>query len=529
MNPSPPNSETSPARPALVLDGVTVQYDSVKALSDVSIAFAQGQIHAVVGQNGAGKTTFARVCSGLVKPTRGRVHIGAHEIRTGHVNAARAAGVELVHQSFALPASFTVAQAMEFGSDRHRGIFTSRQLEKRWQAHLDGLGLSVSPREVIRNLPIETQQGIEIARALVTDAKVLILDEPTAVLAPAGVETLFERIRILKKRGVTVVLILHKIREMMAIADTVSVLRRGAHVTGPVPCSSIGAAELSQWIMGDAKAPAPSSAPATSGASAASAASAASPRRDLTAPTVLQLKNLSTKPDAEGAALADVSLNIRAGEIIGIAGVEGNGQRTLVRAIAALAQTASGSIELAGRDVTHSDLATRRAAGLRIIPFERNVEGLSLNSSLWENWSMGRLLQGGLLAFVRPARLQAACDTALTQWDVRYAHSGQPAGSLSGGNAQKVIFAREVDASARLIIAAQPTRGLDIGATAYVWKALREARGRGAAIILISSDLDELFDISDRVLVMLRGQVVGDYGAPYDLREVGQAMVGAHA
>lgn len=517
MNSSSSNSEASPARPALVLDGVTVQYDTVKALSDVSMAFEEGRIHAVVGQNGAGKTTFARVCSGLVKPTHGRVHIGKHEIRTGHVNAARAAGVELVHQSFALPASFTVAQAMEFGATRHSGLFTRRQLEARWQAHLDGLGLSVSPREVIRNLPIETQQGIEIARALVTDARVLILDEPTAVLAPAGVETLFERIRILKKRGVTVVLILHKIREMMAIADTVSVLRRGEHVTGPVPCASIGAAELSQWIMGDAKAPVQ--------------AAAAPPRaaEGLTAPTVLRMHKLSTQPDAEGAALNEVSLDVRAGEIIGIAGVEGNGQRTLVRAISALAGTASGTLEFGGKDMTHSDLATRRAAGLRIIPFERNVEGLSLNSSLWENWSMGRLLQGGLLSFVRPKKLQAECDVALAQWDVRYANCGQPAGSLSGGNAQKVIFAREVDDSARLIIAAQPTRGLDIGATAYVWKALRQARDRGAAIILISSDLDELFDISDRVLVMLRGQVVGEYGAPYDLRQVGQAMVGAHA
>jgi len=517
MNRSSSNSGPSTARPALVLDGVTVQYDTVKALSDVSIAFEEGRIHAVVGQNGAGKTTFARVCSGLVKPTHGRVHIGEHEIRTGHVNAARAAGVELVHQSFALPASFTVAQAMEFGATRHRGLFTRRQLESRWQAHLDGLGLSVSPREVIRNLPIETQQGIEIARALVTDARVLILDEPTAVLAPAGVETLFERIRILKKRGVTVVLILHKIREMMAIADTVSVLRRGEHVTGPVPCASIGAAELSQWIMGDAKAP--------------MQAAAAPPRATeaLTAPTILRMHKLSTQPDAEGAALDEVSLDVRAGEIIGIAGVEGNGQRTLVRAISALAGTASGTLEFGGKDMTHSDLATRRAAGLRIIPFERNVEGLSLNSSLWENWSMGRLLQGGLLSFVRPKKLQAECDVALTQWDVRYATCGQPAGSLSGGNAQKVIFAREVDDSARLIIAAQPTRGLDIGATAYVWKALRQARDRGAAIILISSDLDELFDISDRVLVMLRGRVVGEYGAPYDLRQVGQAMVGAHA
>jgi len=316
------------------------------------------------------------------------------------------------------------------------------------------------------------------------------------------------------------VLILHKIREMMAIADTVSVLRRGEHVTGPVPCASIGAAELSEWIMGDAKAP-----------QAAAQSAVPTPRTQdrLTAPAVLRLRNLSTRPDAEGTALNDVSLDVRAGEIIGIAGVEGNGQRTLVRAIAALAGTASGTLEFGGKDMTHSDLATRRAAGLRIIPFERNVEGLSLSSSLWENWSMGRLLQGGLLSFARPKKLQAECDTALAQWDVRYANCAQPAGSLSGGNAQKVIFAREVDQSARLVIAAQPTRGLDIGATAYVWKALRQARDRGAAIILISSDLDELFDISDRVLVMLRGQVVGEYGAPYDLRQVGQAMVGAHA
>lgn len=517
MNRSFPNREAAHPGAALVLEGVTVQYDTVKALSDVSIAFEEGRIHAVVGQNGAGKTTFARVCSGLVKPTQGRVQIGPHEIRTGHVSAARAAGVELVHQSFALPASFTVAQAMEFGSDRHRGLFTSRQLERRWQSHLDGLGLAVSPREVIRNLPIETQQGIEIARALVTDAKVLILDEPTAVLAPAGVETLFERIRILKKRGVTVVLILHKIREMMAIADTVSVLRRGEHVIGPVSCGSIDAADLSQWIMGDAKAPAPAS------------AELASPGGRLAAPTVLEVRNLSTKPDAEGAALTNVNMDIRAGEIIGIAGVEGNGQRTLVRAIAALAERAGGTLAFDGQDLTHGDLATRRAAGLRIIPFERNVEGLSLNSSLWENWAMRRLLQDGLLSFVRPKKIQAECDAALTQWDVRYATCSQPAGSLSGGNAQKVIFARELDESARLIIAAQPTRGLDIGATAYVWKALRQARDRGAAILLISSDLDELFDISDRVLVMLRGQVVGEYGAPYDLRQVGQAMVGAHA
>ncbi len=513
-------------RSALVLDDLTVQYGTVKALSKVSIAFEEGLIHAVVGQNGAGKTTFARVCSGLVKPSQGHVRIGEHEIRTGHVNAARAAGVELVHQSFALPASFTVAQAMEFSAVGKGGIYTARQLEKRWQGHLDSLGISVSPRAIIRDLPIETQQGIEIARALVTDAKVLILDEPTAVLAPANVEELFKRIRILKERGVTVVLILHKIREMMAIADTVSVLRRGEHVMGPVPCSTINAAELSQWIMGDAGA---DTAPQAASKPVVPLNASAAPLSQPQAPVVLRMRNVSTRADAEGAALNGVSLDIRAGEIIGIAGVEGNGQRTLVRAIAALAGIAAGAIEFAGRDMTDGDLASRRAAGLRIIPFERNIEGLSLRSSLWENWAMRQLLQGGLLSFVRPHQIQTDCDTALTQWDVRYANCNQPAGSLSGGNAQKVVFAREVDDVARLIIAAQPTRGLDIGAMAYVWKSLRLARDRGAAVIVISSDLEELFDISDRVLVMLRGQIVGEYAPPYQLHAVGQAMVGAHA
>lgn len=210
-----------------------------------------------------------------------------------------------------------------------------------------------------------------------------------------------------------------------------------------------------------------------------------------------------------------------------MAGVEGNGQRTLVRALTGLAGLESGRIRLGGQDLVGLSTGERRARGLRVIPFERNSEGLSLSSSLWENWSARQLLRGSPLRLISPARLRSECDRALKRWDVRYSTTLQPAGSLSGGNAQKLILAREVDEDARLIIAAQPTRGLDVGATAFVWKSLRDATARGCGVLLISSDLDELFDISDRLVVMLSGRIVAEFRPPFRLGEVGIAMTGA--
>lgn len=512
---------------ALTCRNVTVRYGEVVALSDVSVAFEPGLIHAVVGQNGAGKTTFARVASGLVRPAEGAVEIGGREIRTGDVGESRSAGVELVHQSFALPPSFTVAEAMEFGATGKGGLFTRNGLIKRWRPHLESLDVHVDLSKRIRDLPIETQQGIEIARALVTDAKVLILDEPTAVLSPSGIEMLFARVRRLKQRGVTVILILHKIREVLGIADTVTVLRGGKLVDGPLACADITAERLANLIVGDAaRSLAAEDRQALTGAAAVTHETPKAHSSTASAP-VLALSGVSTRPDSEGTSLDGIDLTLRPGEILGIAGVEGNGQKTLVRAIANLADLSAGSIALAGRDIGGEPLTVRRGLGLRIIPFERNVEGLSLTSSLWENWSARELLQGPLLRLVNPSAIHRLCDKALKNWDVRYHSPLQKAGSLSGGNAQKVILAREIDPDAKVIIAAQPTRGLDIGATAFVWQSLRAARDRGAAILLISSDLDELFDISDRVVVMLSGRTAGEFSAPYDIQAVGAAMTGA--
>jgi simple sugar transport system ATP-binding protein len=517
--------------PALECKHVTVNYGDVVALRDVGVAFEPSRIHAIVGQNGAGKTSFARVCAGIVAPTTGRLFIGGREIPTGRVSVARAAGVELVHQSFALPPSFTVAEAMEFGCRRPGGIvYSRRRLEERWRHHLDSVGVSVRMSERIRDLPIETQQGVEIARAMITDAKILILDEPTAVLAPAAIDALFERVRRLQRTGVTILLILHKIREVLRIAETATVLRGGRLVEGPTSVRESDADRLATAIVGS-ECYEGLDVPPDGRAALLGAEDYKRRERRVTAglPSafVVECKGLRTEPSAEGPMLRGIDLRLAKGEIVGVAGVEGNGQRTLVRALAGLARLPEGSIAMNGKDVTTESLIDRRARGLRVVPFERDSEGLSLASALWENWSVRKLLMQSLIGLIDPGRLRRDCTAALQQWDVLFANVDQSAGSLSGGNAQKLILAREIDGDATAIIAAQPTRGLDVGATAFVWRSLREAKAHGRGVLLISSDLDELFNISDRIVVMLSGGIVGEFAPPYDIGAIGAAMTGA--
>ena len=528
--------------PALHCRGIRVTYGEVTALAELSIAFERGAIHAVVGQNGAGKTTFARVAAGLIRPDAGSLHIHGRPLRLGRVAGARAAGVELVHQSFALPPSFTVAEALEFGASGGIGLYGRRQLLRRCRDRLAALDLDVDPRRRIRDLPVEAQQGVEIARALVTDARVLILDEPTAVLPPSGIEALFERIRGLRRHGVTVILILHKIREVLAVADTI-----WGHDLGPArrqagrrphPPGRGGRDEYRRddYRRGHGRFSRRRRyrRPRRGDAVRRRGGARHTPRHTRGAATRLARGGPHARiaqhgQGAGGPGSGPRLPQCRAGEIVGVAGVQGNGQRTLVKAVAGLADVTGGDIHLSGTDARRASPAQRRALGLRVIPFERNSEGLSLTSALWENWSVRELLQRPLFSFVDPAALQRRCDESLKAWGVRYASASQNAGALSGGNAQKIILAREIDRDARLIIAAQPARGLDIGATAFVWSALREAAGQGCGVLLISSDLDELFDISDRLVVMLSGRIAGAFAPPYDLNTVGRAMTGASA
>lgn len=513
--------------PALDAGNVTVRYGSFTALEGVSARFEPGLIHAIVGQNGAGKTTFARVAAGLVAPAQGDVLIFGEKVPPGDVLSARAAGVELVHQSFALPPSFTVAEVLQFVSPR-RGIFSRKAIERHWQSWLNDIGIDLKADARIQDLPVESQQSAEIARAMVSDARLLILDEPTAVLAPEGIERLFARVRGLKARGVTVFLVLHKIREVLAVADTVTVLRGGRLVTGPVATVGLEPSALSGLIIGDSAGTidAADRAALTGEGETTHAASIPLARRPGWA-GALRIRRATVPGGPYGHGLHGVDLDVDEAEIVGIAGVEGNGQRDLVAAIAGLAPLTAGEIEIGAQRFGREGLAARRKAGLRIIPFERNVEGLSLTSSLWENWCAARLVGRSLFSPAGPRALRRDADAAFQAWDVRYRSPDQPAGSLSGGNAQKVILAREIDAEARLIVAAQPTRGLDIGATAAVWNALRGARDRGAGVLIISSDLDELFDICDKVVVLASGRSVGSFTPPYDIRAVGDAMIAA--
>lgn len=523
MKPDHLEQEAGAPAPALTTRAVTVRYGTVTALAAVSTRFEPGGIHAVLGQNGAGKTTFARVAAGLVQPAEGSITVFGQSLAGGNVAEARGAGVELVHQSFALPPSFTVAEVLQFVGPRP-GLFTKRGIERYWQAWLDGLGLGLDASARIRDLPIELQQSAEIARAMVSDARLLILDEPTAVLSPEGTERLFGRVRELQRKGVTIMLVLHKIREVLAIADTVTVLRGGHLVAGPLSARDLTPENLAELIIGDGAA-------RLDDADRAALVGAGAQQHEThiqpDAKPALVLKGVSTAPKTGDKGLNKVDLTIRGGEIVGIAGVEGNGQRELVAAIAGLDTLTSGEILLADRRMDKEPLATRRDAGLRVIPFERNVEGLSLSSSLWENWSATRLVSRSLLAPVRPRSLRASAEKAFKNWDVVFSDAAQLAGSLSGGNAQKVILSREMDSGAKLILAAQPTRGLDIGATMAVWKALREARSNQTGILLVSSDLDELFDICDRIVVMVSGQTVAEFAPPWDLQAVGRAMTAA--
>ena len=501
-----------------------MSFGEVQALADVSVDFPRGAIHAVVGQNGAGKTTFARVVAGLVRPDSGTLAINGREADLGDVSAARAAGIELVHQSFALPPSFTVAEAIEFGSGGGLGLFSRRTLLSRCRDHLEQLGMDIDPSRRIRELAIEQRQAVEIARALASRAEILILDEPTAVLPPPGIDSLFERVRRLKENGVTILLILHKTREVWAIADTITVLRDGRLIAGPVPKGSAEPDGIGRMIMGtETEGRLAGNGRAGDGEVAVPSDAGAG------APAALELRRVSTEGSEHGASLEDVSMSVMPGEIVGIAGVEGNGQVGLVKALAGLQGTSEGEIAISGRAAATLSPARRRSLGLRIIPFDRNSEGLSMTSALWENWVAGELAARPLLSPINPAKLRRRCGSAMAEWGVRHDAVTQQAGSLSGGNAQKLILSREIDGSARVIVAAQPTRGLDIGASAFVRTALRNAVAEGCGILFISSDLDELFEVSDRILVMLSGRIVEELKPPYDLASAGRAMMGGTA
>jgi simple sugar transport system ATP-binding protein len=340
-----------------------------------------------------------------------------------------------------------------------------------------------------------------------------VLDEPTAVLAPAAIERLFGRLRALNESGVTLFVILHKLAEVFELADTVTVLRDGMLVMPPTPASRLEQREVSDAMIGPQRAaddPAPVAPVEPSSATHR-------PR--------IELRSVTSAGGGTEPALVDVSLSVGEGRIVGVAGVEGNGQRRVANVLAGLEPIVGGEVWIDGSDVTRRPAADRRRGGLRIVPFDRNVEGTSQTSRLWENFAVRQVLTGAS-SWVSAPRMRASARDAFDEWGVRYRSTEQVAGDLSGGNVQRLILARELAGGARALIAAHPTRGLDFRATEFVRVVLRRLAATGAGVLLISSDLDELFEIADELVVFRGGRLVESFGRPYDRRSVGDAMLG---
>ena len=501
---------------AVACADITVRFGAITAVSSVSVDLPVGGVHALVGQNGAGKTTLARVIAGLQPQDTGGVWVNGIAIGAGDYRAAREAGIDMVHQHASLIPDLTVAEALELAASRptRRVAYRRDDLTRRWSAFLSERGVTADVGWRVRDLSVELLQSIEIARSNPGPGGLLVLDEPTSVLAPERVSALFERLRTITTEGVTVLVVLHKLAEVREVADTVTVLRQGKIVLAPTPIDTVDDAELSEHIVGsDASSPTPSGSARTGGV--------ASPRMGL---------HRAVAPPADGdAPLRKVDLDVRGGEIVGVAGVEGNGQRTLVEAMAGLRPLRSGSFECLDRELSGWSVAERRAFGLRVIPFDRNAEGVRGDLPLWHNvvgWRAEQFRVHPMLPLVSTREMRAEAGRRLERLNVAYSDIDQPAGSLSGGNIQRLILARELP-DARALVAAHPTRGLDISGIRAVWDSLAERSAAGCPVVVLSSDLDELLEHCQRLVVVRGGRVVGEHQYPFDRRAIGRQMTGA--
>ncbi|MGW7087878.1 ABC transporter ATP-binding protein [Streptomyces sp. NPDC054871] len=503
MTPRPESTVVpTAASPAVELRGITKEYPGTLANDRVDLTVARGEIHALMGENGAGKSTLMSVLYGLQRPDAGQILLDGREVTFASPSEAIAAGLGMVHQSFKLFPSFTVAENVVYAAEPRRFGLTDRaEALRRVGALADEHGLAVDPAAKVGDLPVGVRQRVEILKLLYRGARTLILDEPTAVLTPAEADGLFGVLRSLADDGRTVLLVTHKLREVMEGSDTVTVLRDGRvaarMLTADTTADGIAAAMTGRAVELDRVHP------------------AGAPGGD-----VLIVDSLST----ETGTVREVSLSVRAGEIVGIAGVAGNGQSELVEAIAGLRPLSSGRVTLSGQDITDASAAGRRAAGLAYVPEDRVAVGTAPAATIAENLAMGHHRGHGLL---RPSWLREHARVLIERFGIKAASSRHTAGSLSGGNLQKLVIGRELAHDSPLLIVEQPTRGVDIGAIQTIHDQLIAHRDAGHAILLVSAELSEIRGLSDRVLVMYEGRVAAEYAREdADERALGLAMAG---
>ncbi len=483
---------------AIEMIGIRKVFPGVVANDNVNFSVEEGEIHALVGENGAGKTTLMNVLYGLYRADGGMIKIRGKEVNF-HKNAdAIALGIGMVHQSFKLVPSFTVAENITLGAEpRKNGVFIDQKAVRESVVDISQrFGLEVDPDAHVRDLPVGVEQRVEILKALYRSADILILDEPTAVLTPQETDELFEVIRSLVKGGKTVIFITHKFREVMQISDRVTVMRDGK-VVATKNTKDTNPTELARMMVGR------------------DVLLRVSKTKANPTNVVLEVKHLKALDNRFLPALRDVSLTVRAGEVLGIAGVEGNGQRELVEAIVGLREVIHGSIELYGQDIAHKSVRERRDAGIACVPEDRYVRGVALRATLEdnlivENYNRPPISKGQVLDL---NQIKDYSQRLIEEFDVRTPGSAVPAFTLSGGNLQKVVLAREIDARPKLLIVAQPTRGLDVGSIEFVHRTIINARDSGAAVLLVSAELEEVMSLSDRIAVLYEGDIVGTIDA----------------
>jgi general nucleoside transport system ATP-binding protein len=497
----------------LELRGVTKRFPGVLANDAVDLAVESGEIHALLGENGAGKTTLMNVLYGLYHADEGEILIDGEPVRFSSPGDAIAAGLGMVHQHFMLIPVFTVTENLILGHEptRSLGLVDRRAARAKVEELEERFGLSVPPDAIVEDLPVGVQQRVEILKALYRDAQVLILDEPTAVLTPQETEELFAVLRSLKESGKSVIFITHKLKEVLAIADTITVLR-GGRVAGTAAPADTSEAELASMMVGRA-------------VDLRVAKEKAEPGEQ-----VLEIDELRVRDERGHAAVDDVSLDVRAGEIVCIAGVQGNGQTELVEAITGLRPVASGSIRILGRDVARGTPRDILRAGVGHVPEDRQQDGLILDFPISDNFVLNTFDEVPFAHWIirdEDACLAAAYERARA-FDVRTRSVRDPASTLSGGNQQKVIVGREFSRPIRLLVASQPTRGLDVGSIEYIHRRIVEKRDEGTAVLIVSVELDEVFALADRIAVMYRGRIV-DLTTPDELtrERIGLLMAGS--
>jgi simple sugar transport system ATP-binding protein len=475
----------------------------------IGFSVERGAIHAVVGENGAGKTTLMNLLAGLHKPDAGQIRIQGQPVSFAGPQDAIRAGIGMVHQHFMLVDRFTVLQNIMLSCEKNYGWLDRAQARQKIATICRSLGLMLDLDCPVGDLPVGLRQRVEIVKLLYCGGDILIFDEPTAVLTPTETEDLLALLREMRAQGKTVLYVSHKLSEVLAIADRVTVLRQG-RLVGTVEAATATRECLVEMMIGRAILVAPQA------------------RSQKIGPTLLELSEVCCQDGRRAKSLQGLSLQIRGGEIYGVVGVSGNGQQELTGVVTGAVAPSSGSVAVAGVNIAGDDAAAVRRRGVGLIPEDRDRQGLIGAMTVWENMLLGQLRRsefsrGGILS---EKNCQRHVAEQVKQYSIRLASIEQPVRSLSGGNRQKVILARELNLQPQVLVASQPVRGLDVGAAEMVYERLRAARSAGAAVLLISADLEEVLDLADRVGVLYRGRIVREF-SPGELTpgEIGHYML----